>query len=66
MNFLATPIVSVEQITKSYNGTSPVLSNITFDIQPGEVIALLGKSGCGKSTLLNCIGGFEETDFGHV
>ncbi|MER1959012.1 MAG: ABC transporter ATP-binding protein [Solibacillus sp.] len=63
---MSTPIVSVEQITKSYNGTSPVLSNITFDIQPGEVIALLGKSGCGKSTLLNCIGGFEETDSGRV
>ncbi len=62
-----TPIVSVEQVSKSYKEQGPlVLHNISFDIEKGEVISLLGKSGCGKSTLLNCIGGFEDTNTGQV
>ena len=63
------PILSVQNVSKSYSTqieVTPVLHNISFDIQAGEVISLLGKSGCGKSTLLNCIGGFESINAGTI
>ena len=66
---MSTPIVTIDQVSKSYvsqGKESLVLNNISFDIEKGEIISLLGKSGCGKSTLLNCIGGFEPVNSGRV
>lgn len=63
------PILSVHNVAKSYDSVPNakfVLQNISFDIEAGEVISLLGKSGCGKSTLLNCIGGFEKVNTGSI
>lgn len=60
--------VQLQQVSKSFksNGamSEPVLKDITFSINQGEVVSLLGQSGCGKSTLLNIIGGFEREDSG--
>ncbi|WP_431029276.1 ABC transporter ATP-binding protein [Lysinibacillus sp. LZ02] len=66
---MAAPIVKIEQVSKSYHSQGQdtlVLSNISLDVEKGEVISILGKSGCGKSTLLNCIGGFEQVNEGHI
>ena len=66
---MSTPIVTIDQVSKSYvsqGKESLVLNNISFGIEKGEIISLLGKSGCGKSTLLNCIGGFEPVNSGRV
>lgn len=60
------PIISVQQLSKSYVPGTLVLNDITLQIEKGEVVSLLGKSGCGKSTLLNCIGGFETIDNGTI
>lgn len=38
-----------------YYGASKALSNITLEIQPQKVTALIGPSGCGKSTFLRCL-----------
>ena len=43
-----------------------VLSNISFNIQKNEIIALLGPSGCGKSTLLNILSSLEEQTSGTI
>jgi putative ABC transport system ATP-binding protein len=44
----------------------PVLTNISFDIMPGDFIALMGPSGSGKSTLLNLIAGIDKPDSGSL
>jgi ABC-type Fe3+/spermidine/putrescine transport system ATPase subunit len=58
-------ILSISDITKSF-GTIQALEGISFDVNEGEIIALLGPSGCGKSTLLAIIAGLELQDHGEV
>jgi polar amino acid transport system ATP-binding protein len=55
----AEPIVHIQGLRKRF-GTNEVLKGIDFSVQPGEVVAIIGKSGSGKSTLLRCINGLEE------
>ena len=55
----AAPIVRIQALRKSF-GTNEVLKGIDLEVQPGEVIAIIGKSGSGKSTLLRCINGLES------
>lgn len=57
--------LSVEQLSKSYN-EQPLFTNITFGINQGQKVALVGKNGCGKSTLLKIIAGFEAPETGQV
>jgi polar amino acid transport system ATP-binding protein len=52
------PIVKVGALRKRF-GSNEVLKGIDFEVQRGEVIAIIGKSGSGKSTLLRCINGLE-------
>lgn len=62
-------IVEIRQLTKSYRRGGqvvPVLTNISFDIMPGDFIALMGPSGSGKSTLLNLIAGIDKPDSGSL
>ncbi len=62
-------IVEIRNIFKSYrrgSQTVPVLEDITFDINDGEFLALMGPSGSGKSTLLNLIAGIDKADSGSI
>ena len=59
------PIVRVSDLEK-YFGKLYVLKGITFEVQPQEVICLIGRSGSGKSTLLRCINFLEEPSAGTV
>jgi NitT/TauT family transport system ATP-binding protein len=64
------PLVSVTDVTKTFptrDGSDlPVLEGISLEIQPGEIVVLLGKSGSGKSTLLRCIAGLHFPSTGTV
>jgi putative ABC transport system ATP-binding protein len=63
------PAVQVRHLYKSYRRGSevvPVLEDITFDIEHGEFLALMGPSGSGKSTLLNLIAGIDKPDSGTI
>ena len=59
------PIVEIQGLRKSF-GTNEVLKGIDLEVQPGEVIAIIGKSGSGKSTLLRCINGLEVFQSGQL
>ena len=52
-------------IRKAYAGV-PVLSNVDFDLAPGEIHALVGENGAGKSTFLKIIGGAVSPDEGQL
>jgi ABC-type Fe3+/spermidine/putrescine transport system ATPase subunit len=58
-------ILTIRDISKSF-GNTKALDGISFDLNEGEIIALLGPSGCGKSTLLSIIAGLELPDSGEV
>jgi ABC-type polar amino acid transport system ATPase subunit len=58
-------IISVEKLKKQY-GERTVLKEISFDIHPGQVVALVGPSGGGKSTALRCMTGLEAFQGGRI
>ena len=62
------PLIELSDIRKSYNVGLPneaeVLHGLSFSIQPGEFVALIGPSGSGKSTLLNIVGLLERMTAG--
>ncbi|WP_179403143.1 amino acid ABC transporter ATP-binding protein [Burkholderia guangdongensis] len=58
-------MIKIENLSKSF-GTHRVLNGINAEINPGEVVCLIGPSGSGKSTLLRCINGLERYDQGCI
>ncbi len=58
-------MLQVKNIKKSF-GDNEVLKGISFDIDQGDVVVILGSSGSGKTTLLRCIEMFEKADSGEV
>jgi polar amino acid transport system ATP-binding protein len=61
----AAPAVSLKDVRKSY-GPLEVLKGVSFDVAPGEVVAVIGASGSGKSTALRCINGLETIQGGSI
>jgi polar amino acid transport system ATP-binding protein len=58
-------LIAITEVKKRF-GDNEVLKGISIDVEPGEVIAIIGRSGSGKSTLLRCINGLETIDDGSI
>lgn len=65
-----TPAIEVDSVSRVYaQGTEAMtvaLTDVTFRIEPGDLVAIIGPSGSGKSTLLNLIGGLDRPSTGRV
>ena len=57
--------LTVSNLAKRF-GDSLILDELSFTIEKGEFVTLLGSSGCGKSTLLRCIAGLTQPDSGYI
>ncbi|WP_316232654.1 ABC transporter ATP-binding protein [Bradyrhizobium sp. SZCCHNPS2010] len=60
-----TAVLDVREVKKSFGGITAV-NGVSFDVQEGEILGLIGPNGCGKSTLLNCILGQLVPSSGEV
>ncbi len=58
--------VQIENLDFGYTKSSPVLQNVSFSMEEGEIVAILGSSGSGKSTLLRLISGLETPKKGRI
>jgi polar amino acid transport system ATP-binding protein len=59
------PMLKAEAVHKNF-GRLEVLKGITLELNPGEVMCMLGPSGSGKSTFLRCINHLEKIDAGRL
>ncbi|WP_374412055.1 ABC transporter ATP-binding protein [Hydrogenophaga sp.] len=55
----------IQQLGKRY-GDTPVFSNVSLTVEPGEFVAIVGESGVGKSSLLNCMAALDDWQEGSV
>ena len=58
-------MIQIEHLSKSFQ-SNQVLNDLSFEIQSGEVVALIGSSGAGKSTLLRTLNFLEKADTGRI
>ena len=62
-------ILKIDKIEKYYGSKSSLtkaIDNISFDVEKGEFVAIMGASGSGKTTLLNCISTIDKVTSGHI
>ncbi len=58
-------LLKVENLTRRFGGLTAV-SNLSFDVQKGEILGLIGPNGAGKSTTFNCVSGFYPASEGRI
>ena len=62
-------ILKIDKVEKYYGSRSSLtkaIDNISFEVDKGEFVAIMGASGSGKTTLLNCISTIDEVTSGHI
>ena len=63
MGGAVTAVLRIEHLSKTFPG-QVALSDVSIDVAPGEVHALVGQNGSGKSTLIKVLAGFHQPDPG--
>ena len=62
---MAEPILSVRDVNKTFGGVK-ALTEVSFELMPGDILGVIGPNGSGKTTLVNAITGFIKADSGQV
>jgi nitrate/nitrite transport system ATP-binding protein len=57
--------LKVEHLAKAYQADKPVFADVSFTIDQGEFVCIIGHSGCGKTTILNVLAGLDTATSGH-
>jgi branched-chain amino acid transport system ATP-binding protein len=60
-----TPVLSCRAVTKRFGGVN-ALTDVSLQVDPGEIVGLIGQNGAGKTTLMDCISGFHDLDDGAI
>ncbi len=60
------PMLSIQNVTKIYEGTIRALDEVSFDVPKGQFVAVIGLSGSGKSTMLRCINRLIDPTAGRI
>ena len=60
------PVLEFKNVSKVYDNVTKALSDISFSVEEGEIIAIIGPSGSGKSTILRCINRFVNASAGEI
>ena len=61
-----TGFLKIEQLAKAYHQDRPVFADVSFTIDKGEFVCIIGHSGCGKTTILNVLAGLDTASSGHA
>lgn len=60
------PFLQVEALEKRFATDAPVFEQVSFGIDKGEFVCIIGHSGCGKTTILNILAGLDQATSGHA
>ena len=58
--------LKVKNLVKNYSSEFPIIKDLSFSVEKGELISFLGESGSGKTTFLKCLAGLEKTNSGLI
>jgi nitrate/nitrite transport system ATP-binding protein len=58
--------LKIEKLSKAYQATKPVFADVSFTLDKGEFVCVIGHSGCGKTTILNVLAGLDSATSGNV
>ena len=58
--------VIFENVSFSYDKSNPILKDVSFKVNPGETVALVGETGAGKTTIVNLLTRFYDVDYGRI
>ena len=58
--------LKIEGLSRSFNSAKPVFADVSFSLDRGEFVCIIGHSGCGKTTILNVLAGLDTASSGHV
>src|SRR6266702_3779221 len=58
--------LKIESLSKCFVPGKPVFADVSFTLDKGEFVCIIGHSGCGKTTILNVLAGLDTASSGHV
>ena len=58
--------LKISDLKKYYNESEPLIRNLNFSVNKGEIVSFIGESGSGKTTFLKCLAGLEKINSGSI